>query len=135
MTVLQSSTASFGTFIPSCGKALRCPLWIPARKARHEPIRYALQISPRESLERLHKDASHVRWALSIAYGAVFAAYASDFMKMHKLDHNTSWQTQGRVRRTLEYSKERGLNGIYTFPTTFVGSLADREARKRGHHY
>lgn len=85
---------------------------------------------PQETLERLHKDASHVRFALSITHGAVFAAYASDFMKMHKLDHNPN-AISGKLKvKYLEYLKERGLNGVYTFLTTFVGSLADREARK-----
>lgn len=88
---------------------------------------------PRETLEGLHKDASHVRWALSITHGAVFAGYASDFMKTHKLDHNLN-TLRGKLKvKYLEYLKKRGLNGVYTFLTTFVGSLADREARRKDH--
>jgi hypothetical protein len=85
----------------------------------------------RQTLAALHRDASRVKWALSITHGAVFAGYASEFMKKHKLQDDTNI-LRGKVKvKYLEYLKERGLNGLYTFLTTFVGSLADREARKQ----
>jgi hypothetical protein len=86
----------------------------------------------RETLAELHQDAFRVKWALSITHGAVFVGYVSEFMKKHKLQHdNNTNLLRGKLKVTyLEYLKERGLNGVYTFLTTFVGSLADREVRK-----
>ena len=84
-----------------------------------------------ETLESLHKDSAHVRWALSITHGSVFAGYAADFVKKHKLE-NTPNAIRGKQKvEYLQYLKERGLHGVYEFLTTFVSSLANRKAQRQ----
>lgn len=88
------------------------------------------ELSP-EALASLYKEPERVKLALSITHGAIFAGYARDFLKQNKLDgQSPDVVLRGTIKvKYLEYLKERGLNGIYSFLTTFVASLAGTSAR------
>lgn len=85
----------------------------------------------RETLELLHKDSAQVRWALSLTHGAAFAGYAKRFLKKHKLEEFPN-VIRGKTKvKYLEFLKEQGLNGVYSFLTTFVAFLANRESKRK----
>eukprot|EP00978_Attheya_sp_CCMP212_P026346 scaffold86484_cov45-Attheya_sp.AAC.3 len=99
---------------------------------------------PHETLLAFHQFHSphdvKVTAALSITHGAVFAGFASRFLKQH-MSVNSSSQNSNRAfspdllrgklkLKYLNYLKERGFLGLYSFLTTFVGSLAQAEKRK-----
>jgi hypothetical protein len=101
---------------------------------------------PHETLLAFHQfHSSHdvkVTAALSITHGAIFAGFASRFLKQHLSVSSSSSQNnsnrtfspdllRGKLKlKYLNYLKKRGFVGLYTFLTTFVGSLAQAEKRK-----
>jgi hypothetical protein len=132
--IFSSSVGVFNCFLwDFCSVLWRCSA-LPAlddsstNPARHNSILFT-EISP-ELLRGLHLDEESSK-ALSVTHGATFAGHAADFCEKHRLSSPDA--ILGRVKvKYLDFLREHhGLDGIYTFLTTFVGSLADREARKQ----
>jgi hypothetical protein len=85
--------------------------------------------------------ASTVTSALSITHGAVFAQFASDFLRQHHTTtagrsdetESSSDMLKGKLKQEyLDYLKRNcGMHGLHAFLSNFVGSLAKREKRKK----
>lgn len=82
--------------------------------------------------------ATSVQFALSITHGAVFVQYALNFLS--RKEQSTEAQQplsldklNGKLKHEyLDYLKEvGGMDGLHTFLTTFIGSLAKREGRAK----
>lgn len=75
-----------------------------------------------------------IQKAFSITHGAVFAQYASEFLRSrHKSTTVTADCLKGKLKQEyLDFLKrECGMEGVYAFLVTFIGSLAKREGRKK----
>ena len=105
------------------------------RKARHELIRYAFTDLP----PRIVGEIAQGRVACSL--GLIHCIWSCVCSICFGLYENAQTRPQHFVANSRSSTSYFGIfkgtriECIYTFPTTFVGSLADSEARKRGHHY
>lgn len=91
---------------------------------------------------RIHLIKSNLRYTLSITHGAAFSGFASHFLLAQQLNNppaalNASSNispdelTGTNKVKYLEYLREVGFSGLYSFLTTFVNSLSTREAKKK----
>ena len=94
-----------------------------------------------KTLQELHTIGSDFQMStvLSISKGATFAGFAYAFMQKLKHLQNKRGNLNlgkselvGKIKvKYLDYLRDKGFTNIYTFLTTFVGSLAEREKRKK----
>jgi hypothetical protein len=87
-----------------------------------------------ETQSQLYAAADKVASTLSITHSAVFAGYASAFLKTQLPDQpNPSPDLiRGKLKvKYLDYLKTScGMEGIHSFLSSFVGSLANRSSRR-----
>jgi hypothetical protein len=86
-----------------------------------------------ETQSQLYAAADKVAFTLSITHSAVFAGYASAFLKIQLPDQrNPSLDLiRGKLKvKYLDYLKTCGMEGIHAFLSSFVGSLANRSNRR-----
>jgi hypothetical protein len=86
-----------------------------------------------ETQSQLYVAADKVASTLSITHSAVFAGYASDFLKTQLPDQpNPSPDLiRGKLKvKYLDYLKTCGMEGIHSFLSSFVGALANRSSRR-----
>lgn len=101
-----------------------------------------------KTLNELHAISAEFRvpMSLSITHGATFSGFASSFLEINAESKKkrkrenlpiegleiTPDLLQGKLKvKYLDYLKEKGLVDLYAFLTTFVGSLSEREKRKK----
>jgi len=91
---------------------------------------------------RIHLIKSNLRYTLSITHGSAFSGFASHFLlTQHRINpvaapNSTSKISPSELTGTnkvkyLEYLREVGFGGLYTFLVTFVTSLSTRDKKKK----
>jgi hypothetical protein len=86
-----------------------------------------------ETQAQLYTAADKVASTLSITHSAVFAGYASAFLKTQLPDQPKPSPDliRGKLKvKYLDYLKTCGMEGIHSFLSSFVGSLANRSSRR-----
>jgi hypothetical protein len=88
-----------------------------------------------ETQSQLYAAADKVASTLSITHSAVFAGYASEFLKSQQLPNQQQNPSPDLIRgklkvKYLDYLKTCGMEGIHSFLSSFVGSLANRSSRR-----
>lgn len=84
----------------------------------------------------------HLQYTLSITHGAAFSGFASHFLLQQQHVSSKSCPSVtltispneliGTTKvKYLEYLRDVGFCGLYSFLTTFVNSLSIREAKKK----
>jgi len=97
-----------------------------------------------KSLQELHEINSEfkVSSSLSLTHGATFSGFASSFLSTvqgSKEKNNKNIETflspdllTGKLKvKYLDYLKEAGFTNIFSFLTSFIGSLSNREKNKK----
>ena len=80
-----------------------------------------------ETLEFLHDHYDSISVALSVTQGAAFHGYIKAFCGESEGD-----VLKGNVKlKYLDFLKAQGLDGMYSFLTSFVSSLVSREERRQ----
>jgi hypothetical protein len=91
---------------------------------------------------RIHLIKSNLRYTLSITHSAAFSGFATHFLRAQQLNNPAAAPyscsiispdelTGTNKVKYLEYLREVGFSGLYSFLTTFVNSLSTREAKKK----
>lgn len=92
------------------------------------------QLTPR-TLGYLQRRQDMATKALSITHGAAFAEHAQEFLvsSSSSLEKKDRDEIRGALKvRYLDFlHQQEGFQGLFSFLTTFVGSLAEREQRRQ----